>query len=125
MEYSTNTRLPLHSNGIIYSSSSLHNILNWYNSSLIFTCTNGGENNKGSQSLRFWRLMPKGEKISPKQEDCTTNFKILEMKIYLVFTNVCFSISIINEALIDIFHWYLCHDNISIDILILRKQNLK
>jgi hypothetical protein len=29
-----------------------------------------------------------------------------------------------NEALIDIFHWYLRHDNISIDILILRKQNL-
>jgi hypothetical protein len=29
-----------------------------------------------------------------------------------------------NEALIDIFHWYIRHDNISIDILILRKQNL-
>jgi hypothetical protein len=29
-----------------------------------------------------------------------------------------------NKGLIDIFHWYLCHDNISIDILILRKQNL-
>jgi hypothetical protein len=28
-----------------------------------------------------------------------------------------------NKALIDIFHWYLCHGNISIDILILRKQN--
>jgi hypothetical protein len=28
---------------------------------------------KGSQSLRFWRLMPKGEKIlSPKQKDRTT-----------------------------------------------------
>jgi hypothetical protein len=36
-----------------------------------------------------------------------------------------FSIGITNEALFDIFHWYLCHDNISIDILILRKQNLK
>jgi hypothetical protein len=29
-----------------------------------------------------------------------------------------------NKALIDIFHWYLCHGNISIVILILRKQNL-
>jgi hypothetical protein len=29
-----------------------------------------------------------------------------------------------HKALIDIFHWYLCHDNISTDILILRKQNL-
>jgi hypothetical protein len=99
---------------------------NWYNPSLIFTCTNGGERNKGSQRLRFWRFMPKREKIlSPKQKDCTTNLKKIEMKIYLVFTNVCFSIGITNEALIYIFHWYLCHDNISIDILILRKQNLK
>jgi hypothetical protein len=33
----------------------------------------GGENAKGSQVLRFWRLMPKGEKLlSPKQEDRTT-----------------------------------------------------
>jgi hypothetical protein len=49
---------------------------NWYNPSLIFTCTNGGERNKGSQRLRFWQFMPKGEKIlSPKQKDCTTNFK--------------------------------------------------
>jgi hypothetical protein len=47
------------------------------------------------------------------------------MKIYLVFTNIFFSIDITNEALIDIFRWYLCHDNISIDILILREQNLK
>jgi hypothetical protein len=33
---------------------------------------------RGSQVLRFWRLMPKGEKIlSPKQKDRTTiqNFK--------------------------------------------------
>jgi hypothetical protein len=29
-----------------------------------------------------------------------------------------------NKALIDIFHWYLCPGNISIVILILRKQNL-
>jgi hypothetical protein len=33
-----------------------------------------GENEKkGSQVLRFWRLMPKGEKeLSPKQKDRTT-----------------------------------------------------
>jgi hypothetical protein len=31
--------------------------------SLIFTCTNGGESKKGPQSLHFWRLMPKGEKV--------------------------------------------------------------
>jgi hypothetical protein len=41
---------------------------------------------KGSQRLRFWRSMPKGEKIlSPKQKDRTTNFKKNQ-----------------NEALIDI-----------------------
>jgi hypothetical protein len=32
---------------------------------------------KGSQVLRFWHLMPKGEKgLSPKQNDCTTISKI-------------------------------------------------
>jgi hypothetical protein len=36
---------------------------NWYNLSLLFTYTNGGESKKGSQSLRFWRLMPKGERV--------------------------------------------------------------
>jgi hypothetical protein len=30
-----------------------------------------------------------------------------------------------NKALIDIFHWYLCHRNISIDILIFRKQKFQ
>jgi hypothetical protein len=45
--------------------------------------------------------------LSPKQKDRTTNFKIFKIK-----------------DLIDIFHWYLCHGNISIVILILRKQNL-
>jgi hypothetical protein len=40
-EYSTKTRLPLHSTDIIYSSSSLHTTPNWYNLPLIFICTNG------------------------------------------------------------------------------------
>jgi hypothetical protein len=31
MEYSTKTRLPLHSTSIFYPSSSLHITLNWYN----------------------------------------------------------------------------------------------
>jgi hypothetical protein len=37
---------------------------------------------KGSQALRFWRLMPKGEKVfSPKQKDRTTTIsKKFEMK---------------------------------------------
>jgi hypothetical protein len=38
-------------------------LFDWYNLSLIFPCTNGEESKKGSQSLRFWRLMPKGERV--------------------------------------------------------------
>jgi hypothetical protein len=35
-----------------------------------------GDNIEGSQVLRFWRLMPKGEKVlSPKQKDRTTKAK--------------------------------------------------
>jgi hypothetical protein len=45
-----------------------------------------------------------GENIKPKakgpHQPISKNF---EMKIYLVFTSVCFSIGITNEALIDIF----------------------
>jgi hypothetical protein len=53
-----------------------------------------GEKVEGSQSLCFWRLMPKGEKIlSPKQKDRTTNFKKFQNEDYLVFTN-------------DVFNWY-------------------
>jgi hypothetical protein len=50
---------------------------------------------KGSQSLRFWRLMPKGEKVlSPKQKDRTTTIsKFFEMKFTLVFSQLV-SISI-------------------------------
>jgi hypothetical protein len=51
----------------------------------------GEELEKGSQVLRFWRLMSKGEKVlSPKQNDRTPTSKILEMKIYLIFTKVYF-----------------------------------
>jgi hypothetical protein len=71
------TRLPLHSNGIIYPSPLLHITLQngiIFNSYLLIPL---GENiKKGSQKSPFWRLMPKGEKIlSPKQKNRTTNFK--------------------------------------------------
>jgi hypothetical protein len=36
---------------------------NWYNFSLVFTCTNGGESKKGLYRLHFWRFMPKGERV--------------------------------------------------------------
>jgi hypothetical protein len=48
--------------------------------------------------------MPKGEKIlSPKQKDRTANFKKFRNEDLFVFTNVCFSTDITNEALLDIF----------------------
>jgi hypothetical protein len=54
--------------------------LNWYNSSLIFRFPRG-RIVKGSQVLRFWRLMPKGDKVlSSKQKDCTTILKFLKTK---------------------------------------------
>jgi hypothetical protein len=102
------TKLPLHSNNIIYPSSLLRTlqigiILHSY------ILVRMGRKFKGLSSLRFWRLMPKGEKIlsQSKRTARTTNFKKFQ-----------------NKALIDILHWYLCHGNISIVILILRKQNL-
>jgi hypothetical protein len=40
----------------------------------------------GSQVLRFWRLMPKGEKIlSPKQKDRTKISKIFKINFQLVY----------------------------------------
>jgi hypothetical protein len=49
---------------------------NWYNLSLIFTCTNGGENKQGLSTSPFFVINAKGgEILSPKQKDRTTNFK--------------------------------------------------
>jgi hypothetical protein len=53
-------------------------LFNWYNLSLIFTCTNGGESKKGAQESLFLAINAKGgEILSPKQKDRTTNFKNL------------------------------------------------
>jgi hypothetical protein len=50
-----------------------------------------GEKYKGSQKSPFLAVNAKGgEILSPKQKDRTTNFKNLEIKIYLIFTKVCF-----------------------------------
>jgi hypothetical protein len=90
---------------------------NWYNISLIFTCTNGGESNKGSQSLYFWRLMPKGERVLAQSKRTTpppTNFKIFEIKfligilLSIYFKLVWFSIGIPSKlASKYISNWYL------------------
>jgi hypothetical protein len=52
---------------------------------------------KGSQDLHFWRLVPKGEKIlSPKQKDRTTTISKKIRNEFLIgkFQLVYFSISI-------------------------------
>jgi hypothetical protein len=67
MEYSAKTTHPLNSIGIIYSLPVFRHL-----STLVYSFTHilfakGGENfTKGSyftQSIRFWRFMPKGEKV--------------------------------------------------------------
>jgi hypothetical protein len=48
----------------------------------MFICTNGGENEEGSQKTLFLAINAKGgETISPKQKDrTTTNFNFFEIK---------------------------------------------
>jgi hypothetical protein len=55
---------------------------------------------KGSQSLRFWRLMPKGEKIlSRKQKDRTTTIsKKIQNEILIgIFQMVFISIDVFSN----------------------------
>jgi hypothetical protein len=67
-----------------------------------------GESKKGLSTSPFLAINAKGvENIKLKAKGPHHQFQNFE-----------------NKALIDIFHWYLCHDNFSIVILILRKQNL-
>jgi hypothetical protein len=73
MEYVTKTRLPLHSNGIIYPSSLLRSLRIGIVLHSYLLVPMGRKYTKGSQSLCFWRLMPKGDKVlSTKQKDHTT-----------------------------------------------------
>jgi hypothetical protein len=78
-------------------------------SSLIFISPFGRKFQKGSCSLYFWRLMPKGERVlSPKQKDRTTisNFR------NKVLIGICFNWCII-KLVFDI-NRYLCLTLISI-----------
>jgi hypothetical protein len=91
-----------------------HSTLNWYNL-LSYLCVPLGEKSKkGSQSLRFWRLMPKGERVlaQSKRTAPPPNFK---KKI-----KIKFSIGIPLETIIQLisifqidifkggfFNWYL------------------
>jgi hypothetical protein len=72
MEYSAKTTLPLNSFGIIHSLSVFRMILHF---GIFFThifFTKGGESIKRAYislpSIRFWRFMPKGEKVSAQSK---------------------------------------------------------
>jgi hypothetical protein len=88
--------------------------LNWYNPSLLYTCTNGEKSSKGSQCLHFWRLMPNGERLlSPKQKERTTIIsKKIKIKLQLIFGN--FSIGIHASFVLrkQNFNWYLNNGNL-------------
>ena len=84
---------------------------NWYNLPLIFTCTNGGESKEGSQRLRFWRLMPKGERVLAQSK--RTAPPLISNFFYWYISNwyVLFSIGIFRK--IDSQNWYLNSEYIS------------
>jgi hypothetical protein len=76
MEYSTKTRLPLHSTCIIYSSSSLHTTLKLVYSSTHIYLYQWGRKQRGLTKSPFLAINAKGgESISPKQKDRTTTFR--------------------------------------------------
>jgi hypothetical protein len=71
-KWSIRQRQSFHSIRIIYPSPSLRTTLHF---GIIFThitCTNGEKVTRAHKRFRFWRLMPNGEKYSPKQKDRTT-----------------------------------------------------
>jgi hypothetical protein len=85
MEYSAKTTLSLNSIGIIYPLPVFHHLSNWYNPSLLFTCTNEEKVSKGLTKSSFLAINAKGgESISPKQKDCTTIFRnfLIDMFIF-------------------------------------------
>jgi hypothetical protein len=78
MESSAKTRLPLHSNGIIYPSPLLCIALHFGIIFPLITHTVEEKVKKGSQKTSFLAIIAKGgEILSPKQKDRTiTNFKV-------------------------------------------------
>jgi hypothetical protein len=76
---------------------------NWYNLSLIFTCTNGENVLKGSQSLRFWRFMPKGERVLAQSKRTAPPPYLSKFFNWYIF-----------QIGIMIFNWYIFNISISI-----------
>jgi hypothetical protein len=101
MEYSAKTRLPRHSTGIVYPSSSLRIALHF---GIIFTLITHiiGEKVKRALKTPFLAINAKGgESISPKQKDRTTApiSKNFEIK-FLMFS---IGIPLINSISIGIY----------------------
>jgi hypothetical protein len=96
MESSAKTRLPLHSIGIIYPSSSLQITLNWYNLHSYYLYQ-WEESKKGSQSLRFLSINAEGgEIIKPKAKGPHHHhFKNFEIKDLVGIHKCLFSIGIL------------------------------
>jgi hypothetical protein len=87
---------------------------NWYNLSLIFTCTNGGEKIIRALKTPFLAIHAKGgESISPKQKDHTT--ERTTTPISKIFKTKLFSIGIFEISI-------PLRNSISIDIYILRRS---
>jgi hypothetical protein len=104
MEYSAKTTLPLNSISIIYPLQVFRHLSNWYNLSLIFLFINGGENKKGSQSLHFWRLTPKGEKVLAQSKRTAPPPQISKTLVFNWYQLVSCYWYISNGY--DIFNWY-------------------
>ena len=110
-KWSIRQRQGFHSNsdGIIYPFAVTHITLNWYDPSLIFILPFGRKCKKGSQVLRFWRLMPKGERVlSPKQKDRTTNFKKIQNKVLIGIFSMGIYFNWCILKLVFGINWYLC-----------------
>ena len=107
-KWSIQQRQGFHSNsdGIIYPLSLLLQLsFVWPFIHIYFTIKE--EVFKGSQVFRFWRLIPKGEKVlSLNQKDCTTISKNLQMFISIgIWGSLKMNFQI--GVLKSIFNWYL------------------
>jgi hypothetical protein len=120
MEYSAKTSLPLQTLTVSLNLWRYSTNSQWYDPhSYLFhhlgegiRPQRGRKFQKGSRSLRFWRLMPKGERVlSPKQKDRTTISKKIEIINWYLFQLMYSQISIWYQ-LVSMFH-LICESKIS------------
>jgi hypothetical protein len=119
MEYSMKTRLPLHSTVLFtlrHYSTKHHSHFG-----IIFThiyLYQWGESDKGSQSLRFWRLMPKADRVLAQSKRTAPPLISIffEIKFSIGIFQISIPLEIISQLVyvfqIDIycqrfFNWYL------------------